>query len=245
MRPSTGRYETRALAALSLSLTLSACGGAPPPAVKEPAPVSTAERESASSGPTFESEIGALDENKVNAAFKKAADGLGACFDKGAERVPYLAGDVRFMLRIAKNGSVRWAYVKDSNLGDRETEECMLGVLKAASWPRPQGGEGLAENTFNFRPGGDERPPVAWTPEQLGKPFKGAKSALSQCRKKAGTGALKATLYVDTDGKAKAVGVASADEKGEAAVSCVIGALQSITFPSPGSYASKVSVTIE
>ena len=43
----------------------------------------------------------------------------------------------------------------------------------------------------------------------------------------------------------EAVGVASADEKGEAAVSCVIGALQSITFPSPGSYASKVSVTIE
>ncbi len=234
------------LGGAALAVALSACGGAPPPPAKDPAPVSTEAREPRSSGgPTFESEIGALDEAKVKAAFKKAADGLGACFNKGAERVPYLAGEVRFELRIAKSGSVRWAYVKDSNLGDRETEECMLGVLKAASWPRPQGGEGRAENTFNFEPGGDDRPPVAWTPEQLGKPFKTAKSALGQCRKKAGTGALRATLYVDTDGKAKAVGVASADEKGEAAVPCVIGTLQALTFPSPGSYASKVSVTIE
>ena len=34
-------------------------------------------------------------------------------------------------------------------------------------------------------------------------------------------------------------------KKGEAAVACVIEALSSLTFPSPGSYASKVSVTIE
>jgi hypothetical protein len=107
------------------------------------------------------------------------------------------------------------------------------------------GGEGLAENTFNFEPGGDDRPPVAWTPEQLGKPWKAAKTTLSQCRKKAGSGALRATLYVDTDGKAKAVGVSGADEKAEAAVSCVIDTLKALTFPSPGSYASKVSVTIE
>ena len=44
MRPSMSRYQTGALTALSLMLTLTACGGAPPPAVKEPAPVSSAER---------------------------------------------------------------------------------------------------------------------------------------------------------------------------------------------------------
>jgi hypothetical protein len=122
----------------------------------------------------------------------------------------------------------------------------MVGILKSASWPRPEGGEGLAENTFSFEPGSEERPPVAWSPEQLGAAaHKKARSALSQCRKDAGTKSLKATMYVETNGKATAVGVASGDEKGNAAAECVVSALKGLKFPSPGSYASKVSVSVE
>ncbi|MFO0756088.1 MAG: AgmX/PglI C-terminal domain-containing protein [Byssovorax sp.] len=223
---------------------LTACG-APPPPVKEAAPPPPVEEHAAPSRPTIESEIGALDEGKVKVAFKKAAEGMSACFNKGAEQIPYLAGDVSFKLRIKQDGSVRWVFVKDSNLGDRETETCMMDVLRKTAWPKPVGGEGLAENSFNFEPGGDERPPVAWKPEQLGKPWKGAKASLGECRKKAGTGPFKATLYVDTDGKPKGIGASFADEKGETAAGCVVDALKSVTFPSPGSYPSKVSVTIE
>jgi hypothetical protein len=121
----------------------------------------------------------------------------------------------------------------------------MIGALEAASWPRPEGGEGLAENTFSFEPGGEERPPVAWSPEQLGAAHKKARSALSRCRKDAGTKSLKATMYVETDGKATAVGVASGDEKGNAAADCAVSALKGLKYPSPGSYASKVSVSVE
>jgi hypothetical protein len=153
---------------------------------------------------------------------------------------------VSFKLRVAEDGSVRWAYLKDSNLGDRPTEECMLGVLRSASWPKPVGGEGLAGNdNVSFDPGGDERAPVDWSPDQLGDPFKKARSTLSQCRSAAGTGPLKATLYVETDGKPKAIGVSTSDEKGEGAVKCVIDTLSDIKFSSPGSYASKVSVVID
>jgi predicted small lipoprotein YifL len=233
----------RVLVAMMAAAALSGCGSKPPP---EPAKVE-APVEVAPSRPKMavESEIGALNEEKVNQAFKKAAKPLGACFDKGTERLPYLSGEVRFVVRVTKMGDVRWAFVKDSTLGDRETEECMLGALKTMSWPKPEGGEGLAENSFTFEPGDGERPPVAWSADQLGAPFKRVKPALAKCRKSAGTGALKATLYVDTDGKPAAVGVSGADERGEAAVACVVSTLQRITFPSPGSYASKVSVTIE
>jgi hypothetical protein len=195
--------------------------------------------------PSVESEIGALDEGKVSQAFRKANDRLTACYTKGTERLPYLAGDVHLAVRITRDGGTRWAYVKDSNLGDRQTEACMLEVLKGLAWPRPEGGEGLADQVFRFAPGGDDRPPVAWSAEQLGAPYKNARGALTACRKKAGTKGLKATLYVETDGKAAAVGVSSADERGEAAVACVVDALSGLKFPSPGSYASKVSVTIE
>ena len=223
------------------------CGAAPPPPGNEGGGKSIKASMSYKSHQSIsaESEIGGLDETKVKQVFQRSAAKLSACYDRGAERLPYLAGEVSFRLRITPVGGVRWAHVKDSSLGDRSTEECMLAILKSASWPLPQGGEGLAENSFTFEPGSEERPPVAWSPEQLGQPFRKAKGALAKCRSGAGTGAIRATLYVDTDGKASAVGVATADERGDAAVSCVIDTLKGLTFPSPGSYASKVSVTID
>lgn len=222
----------------------SACGSPPPPpeAPKQEASADDGKRRAA---PSFESEVGALDESKVMATFQKSAEKLGACYAKGTAKIAYLAGEIRFVVRVARDGSTRWAFVEDSNLGDRETEACMLAVLKAATWPRPEGGEGMAKNQFTFKPGEDERAPVSWSPEQLGAPYKRAKNELSACRKKAGAKAMKATFYVETDGKPAAIGVSSADERGEAAVDCVVSALSGLKFPSPGSYASKVTVPID
>lgn len=232
-------------ASLSTALFAAGCGAAPPPPADDGSRAAEARAPRSHSGMGSESEIGGLDEFKVKQVFQRVAPRLSACYDKGSERIPYLAGEVSFRLRITRDGGVRWAHVKDSSLGDRTTEECMLSILKSASWPHPEGGEGLAENSFTFEPGGDERAPVAWSQEQLGQPFRKAHGALAHCRSSAGTGVIKATLYVDTDGKASAVGVATADERGDAAVTCVIDTLKGLTFPSPGSYASKVSVTIE
>jgi hypothetical protein len=220
------------------------CGSTPPPAPEEPkaAPSETVSR---SSGPTFESEIGALDDTKVKQTFEHVSVRLTGCFSDGARDVAYLAGDIRFVVRVAKDGSARWAYVKDSTLGDRKTEACMVSALKAASWPKPQGGEGLAENSFTFDPGSDERPPVAWSPDRLGPQQKKVKRELSRCQKEAGTKSLKATMYIETDGSASSVGVASGDEKGDAAAACVVAALKALKYPSPGSYASKVTVSAD
>ena len=233
------------LAALSGAVSVAGCGAATTPPADDGSHPAEASTPRAHTGMGAESEIGGLDESKVQQVFQRAAARLSACYDKGSERIPYLAGEVSFRLRITRAGGVRWAHVKDSSLGDRATEECMLAILKSASWPHPEGGEGLAENSFTFESGGEERPPIAWSPEQLGTPFRKAHSALAQCRSSAGTGVIKATLYIDTDGKASGVGVATADERGDAAVTCVIDTLKGLTFPSPGSYASKVSVTIE
>ena len=223
----------------------SGCGAAPPPPVEAPKPVDDDASRHRSAAPSVTSEIGGMDETRVTQTFQHVSTGLTGCYEKGQQRVAYLAGEVRFAVRVAMDGSARWAFVKDSTLGDRETEVCMLGVLRATSWPRPQGGEGLVEGPVTFEPSGEEKPPVAWTPDQLGPAYKNAKFKLGQCRKKAGTKALKATMYVDTDGKALAVGVSSTDEKGDAAADCVIDALKKLKFRSPGGYASKVSVTIE
>lgn len=193
-----------------------------------------------------ESEIGALDEGQVQSTFQKLSSKLGDCYARGNKRVPYLFGSVSFKVRVQGDGRARWVYLKDSTLGDAQTEACMLDALRSASWPQPDSGDGLANNdNVSFEPGGDERPPVEWRPEQLGEPFEKLRPELSRCRKDAGTGPVKATLYVETDGKPKAVGASTADERGDAAAKCIVSLLQAATFPSPGSYASKVTVVID
>ncbi len=192
-------------------------------------------------------EIGALDEGEVKRAFEQASKRLVACYGKGTERLSYLSGEIRFKIRVRNDGTVRWVYVKDSNLGDRATENCMLDVLKSQTWPKPiDGEEGLAENSFVFEPGGDERMPIEWRPDQIGDAYqKEGKSKLSQCRSDAGTGPMKATVYVNTEGKAQSVGVSAADEKGEAAVACVVDTLNGLKYASPGSFDAKVVLTID
>jgi hypothetical protein len=223
----------------AIALGLAACGGPPPAPV---APPTTGPDESAAKPMIgMEAEIGALDEGKVRKAFERATPAMLACFKQGLEKVPFLAGQARFALRIDQAGRARVAYLKESTIGDRATEDCMIAAAKAASFPKPVGGrEGLAETTLDFPPTGDERPPVEWTPERLGPKLRAAKGAIAACRGKAGP--VRATIYVDTDGKPLAIGVASADEKGDAAAACVVDKLKGFTFPSPGSYPAKVTI---
>jgi hypothetical protein len=233
------------LTSLALLSFAPGCGGS------QEAPVDPSTDVAPDDGPKkprsgIQAEIGALDEGKVKAAFKRVTDKLLGCYGSGTQRLPYLAGDVSFKVRVTQEGRARWIYVKDSTLGDRATEACMIDALKAITWPTPVDGEdGLAENSFSFAPSGDERMPVDWSPEQLGKPYAEAKPKLAKCRTDAGAGPLKVTLYVGTNGKPGAIGVSASDEKGEAAVQCVIDTLSGIKFPSPGSFASKVSVMID
>jgi hypothetical protein len=233
------------LPALALSL-LAACGGSePPPATENEAKEGGEAAPRKKSGFGVQQEMGELDEKKTSATFEQVSSQLQKCFTQGVGRLPYLSGEVRLVVRIGESGSAKWAYVKESTLGDRQTEDCMLGVLKSASWPKPVGGEGQAEKGLSFDPGGDERPPVAWTPDRLGGALAKAKGALASCRSGAGAGPMTATLYVGTDGKAQAVGVSGSDEKAEKAVGCVVSTLQGTTFTSPGSWPAKVTVPIE
>lgn len=221
-----------------------ACGTAPPPSADAPKDDPPPVKQHVV--PSVESEIGALDAGKVQAVFNSAADSLKQCYAQGVGRVAFLAGDIRLAVRVAEDGSTKYAFVKESNLGDRATEDCMLGVLRGKTWPKPVGGkEGNADTSFGFDPGDEERPPVEWTEARMGDAFKKAKPALAKCRADAGAGPMKATLYVETDGKPLAVGVSGADAKSEDAARCVVSLLQSLKFPSPGSYAAKITVPIE
>ncbi|HEY2509683.1 MAG TPA: AgmX/PglI C-terminal domain-containing protein [Polyangiaceae bacterium] len=229
-------------------MLLGACGGEPPPKAPEPAPEPV--RATRPAAPMKSSqELGQIDEGATNKTFESLQGKLLDCQKQGMQRVEYLSGDVRFFLRIAQDGSVRWAYLEDSTLGDRATEKCMVDVVTAARWPQPDGGEAEVQKGLSFD-SGDARPPVAWRSEKVADAL--SKQADDALHCKGGTsGTFKVTAYVEPSnghkgkgGKVLSVGVASPNKDGDTKADCIADAVKDWKLPSPGGYAAKVTFNL-
>ncbi len=221
-------------------LALMGCGGSTPP---PEAPVEVKEPTSARPvRPSFEmeQEIGHLDEAKVQATFSRLAPKLMSCLERGSANNELLEGDVRFTVRIDREGRVKWTYLSSSTLGDRQTELCMLDAVKEARWPEPIGGkEGQAQGSFDFEASPDVRPAVLWDASQLSPVLPKLQAKLANCP--GAKGPYRVTAYVDQQGKVLSAGVAPPDEEAEAASDCVVEAVKKLELSSPGSWPAKVS----
>jgi hypothetical protein len=185
-------------------------------------------------------DVGALPEEETVNAFKNAFPAIQDCFVRGAERIEFLGGEIAFAVEVDRMGSVS-IFAKETTIGDRTTETCMIEALKSASWPRPVGGRvGTAENGFGFEMTGDVRPPVPWDEAEISDVLNENSSALEEC--KAGSrGSFTATVYVDRDGKALGAGISPPSQEAERRVDCIVDVLQAATYPSPGSWPAKVT----
>jgi hypothetical protein len=195
--------------------------------------------------PAVESEIGALDEDKVDKVFGKTLGSLQRCLDQGSRRVEFIGGSVSFFIKVDGDGQLSHAHLERSTIGDRDTEKCMLDVLAKRPWPKPVGGEsGFARKSFEFDPPNDVRPPADLSEDFVSEALDGKLSMkIDECKN--GTrGRFTATMYVDTEGAVLAVGVTPPDEGGESAVDCLVDALKQATFPSPGSWPGKISFAL-
>ena len=167
------------------------CGSAPPPraALVAAAPLAL---EKIDPGPTYmESEIGGLNEDAMDLAFASLERPLMRCLEGGSERVEGLGGHFKLSLRVDKGGSTRWVYLSESTLGDRDTEKCVLDLARTKTWPRPLGGEGLAEKSFDI----DARSePVSWEARRAQRALNHVHGEVARCRK--GIPAASGTVYV-------------------------------------------------
>lgn len=232
-----------ALALASLAIVAPACGGSEPPPKDASVHDSKPTR---ADGPTVStsSDVGGMNEDDVDAAFTASVKGLQRCVDMGAKRVEFLGGSVAFLLKIDGTGHVKDAYLEHSTLGNRPTEQCMLDALRAKSWPKPVGGEvGLARKSFSFDPPNDVREPISWDDHDAAPGLKKIMPDVEQC-KRGHAGTFEATLYVGTDGKVLSASVTPPDTDGEEALDCLVGVLEAATFPSPGSWPAKVTLSL-
>ncbi len=189
-------------------------------------------------------EIGALDQDKVDQVFSASIKGLQGCLNQGARRVEFIGGAVAFFVKVDTSGQLVHAHVEQSTLGDRETEKCMLGVLRAKSWPAAVGGEvGYARKSFDFDPPNDVRPPTEWESDRVSESLDDKSALIAECKNGA-SGSFTATMYVSTEGEPLAVGITPPDESGEASVDCLVEIVKSTTYPKPGSWPAKVTFSL-
>jgi len=211
------------LSSVALAVALAGCAAAPPPpaVIVDAPPVP----EKIDTGPTsMESEIGGLNEEAMDKAF--ASLDVNHCIEQFGDKLETLGGELKLKLRIDRRGSARWAYLSQSTLGDRDAEKCVLDLVRAKSWPRPLGGEGLAEKNFTIDP---RTEPATLEERRTLVQVAQARVEAGKCRRGV-AGSFFATVYLQPDGRVVTAGVAVPSEKGEDVADCVVEALRRVRF---------------
>jgi hypothetical protein len=196
--------------------------------------------------PQVSQELGSIDQRQVEVTFDHLQGKIQGCFKAGLGRIEYLDGDVSVFLRVGQDGRVKYGYFEDSTVGDRDTEKCLLNVLQSTDWPKPQGGEAEVRNKFGFDAPADVRAPTAWNSDKIAAVVGKASDAIAKCKGDV-SGTFKGAAYVQPDGKhgkVQAAGMASPSKDGVDKIDCLLGVVQGLELPSPGSYAAKVSFAL-
>jgi hypothetical protein len=209
------------LALLSIVFVV-ACGGAKPK-TKLPDIDPTQGLEGSESmdknkgGPSVSQELGSIDQKSVESTFNRLLNGpLEKCHKDGRGRLEYMNGEMKVFLRVGEDGKVKYGFFEESNVGDRDTERCVLDALNGADWPKPTGGEAEVRNSFHWD-AGDARPPASWEAEKVLQALDEAKDVKGQVMKcKSGvTGNLQLTAYVEHDESAPAAAPPKAKPAGK------------------------------
>jgi hypothetical protein len=123
----------------------------------------------------------------------------------------------------------------------------MLGVMAGAQWPSPEGGEAEIHQAIGFDAPMGVRLPTDWTADRLTVAVDKASHGVAAC-KQHGSGSFAVTAYVHSQkggiGKILAAGAAAPTKESDADIDCLVGVVQKMKVPSPGSYAAKVSFSL-
>ncbi len=223
------------------------CSSAPPPPPEPPKEEKMVMHEK-SDGPTVEYDLGSIDPNVAKERFDRLKDGWNACYMEAQQKNEALSGKITFTIRTHKDGSVKWAFVTHTDLGDRTVERCVIDSVKATNFGPPMDAkEGeIKEKTYGWEIDGDDGRPADMGIESAVRPaIEKARGRLKECQSKAGAqGTFEATIYVAPKGKPKSIGIAVSDPTGDGAIDCIVGVLSKLTYVNKSSYTTKVTVDL-
>ncbi len=217
------------------------CGGGqePPPAVPEPEP--EVEGPPPDDGVRIEGIMGSYGRDVVQSLQNdRQADMLG-CYAQAISGLPYAYGRISIGIKVSAQGRPIWAYPKETDLGHRGAEKCMVDRVLQARFPRPQGNaEAELGFSYEFAPAGRAASPAE--ADRLGDVVQTNRAEIDACT--GGQGGFVVTLYADREGRVTSAGVSIPDADSSAAADCVTEAVMRWTLPPAGSWFSKVSFAL-
>jgi hypothetical protein len=230
--------------AITLAFT-AACGGeTPPPAQPQNVVQQPTHEDDGNSGPQISNELGSIDPDASDKLIKSLYPKFDSCQRGRLGDVPVISGKFSFKVRVGQDGKPKWFYFEDSEIGDRDTEQCIADVVMNAPFPQPVGGEAEVEHSTQLLLPQDTRPPVAWDPDKMAQ----AVSDAASCKSGSWTAHVTAIVKADNSnrkqGDVVSVGVALPQQDADGAIECIVKAVKGSKIPSPGGYYAKVSFSI-
>lgn len=179
---------------------------------------------------------GTLSQEEIKSALEPRMLKFARCVQQRSDEVEWLSGGVTIEFHVKLDGNVANAFPRDSSLGDRATERCVIEVAETTRFPQPRGGEAEFSWSFEVPLDASIREPVSLPDDVIKSAVGGQAAALAEC----GSGQYGLTAYVDPEGRVVAAGASASDAQSAEHLDCVASAVQGFTFPSPGSYAAKI-----
>lgn len=224
-----------------LVLAAVACGGDEPAeeTMVEEEPTAGAEEEAPreEEGVAIEGLMGTISEMAVQRGMEPRMGRFMRCFMERYGSVEVLGGHIDMAFRIRRDGSVLWVYPRESTIGDRETERCLLEQAGSIRFSRPQGGEAEFNYPLDLDAPEDVRPPVPWDASRVASAVERQRGEIVDC----GTGPFTVTAYVSPGGAVLAAGASTTDPAQADALDCVAELVKGWEMPDPGSYPAKVT----
>jgi hypothetical protein len=231
---------------LVIAASALACGSsARPPEAPTPEPEQdVAEASPKSGGPAIEYDLGGVDPNVLKSRLNALKSTWNGCYASAHNKHETLEGRLTFTLRTNKDGTVKWAFIKDSDLGSRTVEKCVIDSLKETNFGAPMDAkEGEVQaHTYGWELDEDTRAADPGAQGSVLPSIEKAKAKIDACRR--GNGKMTATIYVAKGGKPLSVGVAVDDPRADESIDCVVDVLMSLKYVNKASWPTKVTVEL-
>ncbi len=92
---------------------------------------------------------GTIDKAEIQRVVRAHLNDVKHCYDQGLARTPSIEGKVVLNFTIGKTGTVVASVVRESTLNDRAVEQCIAGVARRWTFPKPTG-EGVVVISYPF-----------------------------------------------------------------------------------------------
>ena len=235
----SGRTTTLAVLA---GLLLLGCGGGGPKAADTAADEGTRpEQEPADDGAQVQGLLGNIPTHEVERVFERGLPKLSECYGLALDISDAISGSLEFAVVVRGDGEVGEVFLRSSDLGSVEAEECMVDAVARFRFPRPRGGD-RAELTWSMAvdPPGGRAVVVTWDESRLAAAIEEHREEVDRCL--AGAIGVRLTIYIGPGGRVLSAGGSSGGAESAAGVRCLARAAATWILLDPGRDTAKAVV---